>query len=325
VTPAASVSSRVASWHPPGGTVPRGVEVAVTRMQRGAAGLLTGLLVAVGGCARTAPARPPVAATPPSDPGDIGRTLVTYDVVDGALTDRRPVAALPDELVELRDDQALHGEAWSLWWALAPEPWRDDVTELLIATDGDGGILASVTPRDAGADTWTLHVDPAELHDEEELEETMVHELAHVLSLGGTQLRHDPAHPWGYATLADARAACGSRGGVEDGCFTADGYLGDFVARYWDDELLGRADAIAAAEDPEAAATALFDEDPDRFATDYAALHPAEDFAESWVTFVLYEYEDIDEEWARKAAWFEAHPELVAARDHIWALLDIAP
>lgn len=256
---------------------------------------------------------------------DIGITLARYDVRDGELTDRRVSVAVPDELVELRDDRARHREAWSLWWGMAPQPWRDDITQLLIATDGVDGIMASVGPVDAELRTWVLHVDPAELDDQEELEETLVHELAHVLSLRRGQVLTTPSAAWGYGSLAEAEEACAPRVGIEDGCLDADAYLSRFIARFWDDELLARADAIARSDRPEDEALALFDEDPLRFATDYAASHPAEDFAESWVTFVLYEYEGVDETWARKAAFFEEFPELVEARAHIWELLDLGP
>lgn len=256
---------------------------------------------------------------------DIGLTLARYDVRDGELVAPRVSAAVPDELLELRDDRARHREAWSLWLGLAPAPWRDDIGQLLIATDGTDGIMASVGPVDAQLSAWVLHIDPAELDDQEELEETLVHELAHVLSLRRGQVLVTPSVAWGFGSLAEAADACAPGVGIEDGCLDPEAYLSRFIARFWDAELLAAADAIAVSETPERDALALFDQDPSRFATDYAASHPAEDFAESWVTFVLYEYEGVDEPWARKAAFFEGFPELVEARAHIWQLLDLGP
>jgi len=295
-----------------------------------------GVLVAVVGVVALASACEPLSAPAgregPGEPighvfggSDVGLTLARYDVVDGDLVGRRASAAVPATLTGLRDDEPAHREAWSLWWGLAPEPWRSTVVRFLVATDGSEDILASVAPLDDGLDRWVLQVDPADLGDQDGFEETMVHELGHILSLRSDQLARPLDAPEGFPTLASARRGCRPALGVEDGCLQDDAYLAAFIERFWDEDLLGRADAIGRAIDPIAAAEALFEEDPLRFASDYAATHPVEDFAESWVTFVLYEYEGVDEEWADKGAFFDGYPELVAAREHIWRLLDVAP
>jgi hypothetical protein len=57
--------------------------------------------------------------------------------------------------------------------------------------------------------------------------------------------------------------------------------------------------------------------------SEYAATHPVEDFAESWLTFVRLG-DDLDEHdtvWAAKARWFHTRPQLRDAAEEIRARL----
>ncbi len=222
----------------------------------------------------------------------------------------------------LQSDRTLHLRLWHLFEDVAPDPWQGMVTEYVVATDGVDGTLASIGPIDAAARTWSLQVDPADAGNEDDLEDTLVHEVGHLVTLGPDQV--DGADG-GFDTLVQALDACG-REAVEEGCLRAGSYLDAFMRRFWSPERLSELEDALAIEDDDARDAALldfYDRHEDEFVTDYAAVHPTEDIAESWATYVLYEIDDGNELWKRKVRFFDAYPELVAARQEIWDALDL--
>lgn len=247
--------------------------------------------------------------------------LATYPVlVDGELGPAGPRAVDDAELLRLRDDRGAHRDAWELWRAVAPQPWETSVWELHVTTDGPDGALAAVVPEGDGG--WILELDPADLAEREELEHTLVHELAHLISLASDQFAPDPRPAAG---LVEAAERCAPTAGVEEGCLLPTAYLTAFVAQFWTTDDLRAADAITASSDPDRRAAEAFAQASDRFFSEYATTHPVEDFAESWATYVLYEWEleDPAAVWVQKAAFFDEYAALREARREIWASLGI--
>lgn len=224
------------------------------------------------------------------------------------------------DLRRLQDDRATHEELWELFLDVAPEPWESRVTAFVIATDGPDDDLAAVARIDDAGERWSLLVDPADADDVEELEWTLVHELAHLISLGPDQVT---TTRFGFPRFDTARQRCDGQG-ITDGCLLDGAYLATWLEEFWDDELLTIVSDIAEMDDPDAAADAvweLFLADEDRFVTDYAATDPVEDLAESFAAWVLWEDATGTAQWERKMRFFDAYPELGDVRAEIWQQL----
>ena len=136
------------------------------------------------------------------DDGDLqaaphSETIAVYDVDDGWLGEATSGVPTRAELLQ-------HRRIWDVMRMVAPEPYLSMVAELAIFSDGRDGELAAVTPIDEDAATWTLHIDPADTRDADDLAHTLVHEVAHLITLApsqvipfletGARLAHDEGH-----------------------------------------------------------------------------------------------------------------------------------
>jgi len=141
----------------------------------------------------------------------------------------------------------------------------------------------------------------AAVDDPDELRLTMMHELTHVFGQEtGSQL-----------IVSDGPAGCDTfYNGV--GCFTEDSYLWAWIQEFWPPELretLPR-DGSVGSED---AAFERCDADAS-YTGSYAAIHPEEDFAE---TFSAYVFDvDVDPALQDKLDFFDRYPEFVAIREN---------
>lgn len=115
-----------------------------------------------------------------------------------------------------------------------------------------------------------------ELSDDELTVELMVHEFAHVFSL------HEV---FTDSTPPDCHEYFSSRGG----CVSTETLYGKFLNEFWSDDYLDQMLQIELATDPDSAQRAFYKARKKQFVSDYAATGPAEDFAESFMMFVLYE------------------------------------
>lgn len=101
-----------------------------------------------------------------------------------------------------------------------------------------------------------------------ELDRTMIHEFAHLLSLRTSQIpRDDNADATNCATYLTG-----------DGCAPAGSYLAEFVAAFWPGQV----------EDPtDGDAETRFNASTDTYVTEYAATNQSEDLAETFAEWVL--------------------------------------
>ena len=103
---------------------------------------------------------------------------------------------------------------------------------------------------------------------------------------------------------------------LDEGCAEPDSALWEFDQEFWagygsDAPDPGNADADIAYE--------FYLAHEDDFVSDYAATNVVEDFAESFMTFVLEPEPDSDTMVARKLLFFWDRPEYLAIRDHVRA------
>ena len=111
--------------------------------------------------------------------------LIIYDVRGDTLLNpqENPAAATDAELEDVMLDRAYHEVLWQDFTELIPLRYRTSITRLSIYTDGEDGILASVTPNPDNFDTWTLALDALDgTYMSDDLIHTLIHEFGHILT-----------------------------------------------------------------------------------------------------------------------------------------------
>jgi hypothetical protein len=246
--------------------------------------------------------------------------IVTY-VVNGDEISEPTYEDVPDDLLDEQDDEAMHQQLWEYYAALIPAERRGMIAEYAVTTDGTGGTLASVAQTTYDPNLWTLNIDIADTANYYELTSTLVHEFAHLLTLGPDQVVPSLAvlnNPEDNNIYLQELSACPNYFPGE-GCANADSYIDDFYFQFWE-ELREEWDPINLEED-EDARTELLDEFynqyEDRFVTSYAATNPEEDIAESFAFFVFSPKPAGDTILEEKILFFYNYPELVELRASI--------
>lgn len=204
-------------------------------------------------------------------------------------------------LESLSGDGEDYTPLWAQMTALLPQGAFADFTRLIIFTDGPGGTLAYVAARDAAGSRWEIAVDPADAQDEGWFTETVLHEYCHYLTLNQDQVKYTQRQTGDTYNEPGMVSLPGS-------------YLDDFVQAFWTGYL----------DDRLANPTSyhFFLRHEADFITDYAATDPAEDIAESFTYFVLYDPQEGEEVWVDKLAFFYDYPELARLRGEIRACLE---
>ena len=243
-----------------------------------------------------------------------GSVLAVYDASEGELTalayqaDDDPLAA----------DEALHAELWAEWSELVPPYWSRRVARFELATDGPAGIAAAVQRLDDEGDRWLLAVDPVDaLERRETYLQTLVHELAHIVTLGDGRVVVDrrPA-----PTLVEQAERCDGPP-TSEGCAAPGSVIGAFSDRFWDLDRVGGPDGVATTGDRESATIERYLAARDDYVSAYAASSPGEDVAESFVALAFDLPQPAGSVAARKVAFLRADAELFAIADRIREVL----
>lgn len=185
-----------------------------------------------------------------------------------------------------RDD--LGGELAAVWEIVDgfwPVDHRDALAQLSVVREAPRGLVGVVHPSATGG--WILSLDVADLQDRALVEETIVHELSHVVTLDRAVFE------FGDVDVDDCAGV-----EIELGCAAPGSVLAAFAARFWPHDSAG---AGAAA-----------------FVNDYASTSAHEDLAETFTAWVLawpVEGDVID----AKIAMLAADPELAALADALRA------
>lgn len=250
-----------------------------------AAGNVAVLSVGSASPATLVPARTPVAEA------DIDQEVVArYDVHDGALG--RVVAGT---------DRTPYRRRYQRFAELLPAGVRSLVVGYIVFHPDDDSV-AFVSAADDGNDTWILGLSD-DFRDDRDLDATILHESAHLLTLGDDQLDTR----W--------RGTCETFESI-DGCLHLDAYLYDWVERYWTDLLDELAEIESArGRRAEELVERLYREHRDRFVREYAATSPEEDIAETYSAWVLGRAARSDAV-AEKYGFFEEHDAFRAMKAH---------
>jgi hypothetical protein len=246
--------------------------------------------------------------------------LVTYSVSGNQISDPyfEDVSA---DLTGFQEDEASHQEIWGYFITLIPASERGSLAEYSIVTDGEENVLAAVAQTVYDPALWGLEVDIRDSGDKLNLTYTLVHEYAHLLTLGPDQVTPSMAvfnNPDDDNIYFEEVSACPDYFPGE-GCSRSDSYINTFFNEFWAD-IHEEWQDINLIEDDDAYYQALDDfyyTYEDRFVTDYAATNPEEDIAEAFTFFVLSPRPSGDTVAKEKILFFYDYPELVQLRDEI--------
>ncbi len=210
------------------------------------------------------------------------------------------------EVYEVLDDGSLNPSATGL----TQRVW--ETFTRVITLDGAAAVMAEYRVGDSPeSDTlayvyqsddpqkWVLATNLATSDDASQLIATLIHEYAHVLTLGVDQL--DPS-----AERCDTLR-------LDEGC--ADGsVLAAFNEQFW----TNYGDSAPPADNSDAdVAWSFYLEHEDAFVSDYAATNVVEDVAESFMTWVIEDSTSGTSLVAQKLAFFDDYPSLVGIRDRL--------
>jgi len=188
-----------------------------------------------------------------------------------------------------RDELA--GELAAVWEvvdATWPEIHRGALAQLSVVREQSRGLVGVVHPSATGG--WILSLDVADLPDRALIEETIVHELSHVITLDQAVFT--------FGEVDDCSGAAIALGCAEDGAV-----LAEFADRFWPGDVGSE-----------------FDDD---FVNDYASTSAHEDLSETFTAWVLGWPVDSDAVQA-KIEMLSADPDLAAMADALRAEL-VAP
>lgn len=209
-------------------------------------------------------------------------------------------------MVKSSHQEELVLKIWARVNVLIPDDLLSRIVEFAAVTDGEDNTMAYVYPVEE-LHAWRLTVDYLDFLDEEGqlsfdlVDETILHEFAHILSLNETQIDAEATN-----TLE-----------LDEGKLTPESYLNRFYQRFWRDyepELDSKSgEGFTTAEQFD-----FYLAHETEFLNDYAATSPAEDFAETFAQFVLREQpgstQSVVEE---KLIFFYQFPELTKMRNQI--------
>ena len=185
-----------------------------------------------------------------------------------------------------------HLDQWVRFRELIPKKYYPEIVRFLpidsVAADGIDG---SVAPVDDGRTQWSLMLDTTGEVPLKELDRTMVHEFAHLLTLRLAQVPNQGSY-------------CHSTLSISEGCPIEGSYLDAFTDAFHPNFREGEEE---------------LDYSADKFVTDYAATNVVEDVAESFAEWVVHpeRWQNGNNVAAQKVAFFNAYPELVTLKAEI--------
>ena len=229
---------------------------------------------------------------------DIGRPAVEiapsiesvrYDgeltsVADYLVTDT--TIASPDGIAPTPTHEAL----WALVTDVLPSRYLWRIRQFSIVSEHPYDVVAIVHQSVRDPDRWILTMDEADADHQAVLVDTIIHELAHLITLDDRSF-----------TFSTDEVCAGTQ--IPVGCAAEGSLMDRWTDRFWPEPF-----------DPATPA-------PDAFVTTYASSAPQEDFAETFMVWVREGTSEADTIVGAKFRFLDAEPELVALRAELSASL----
>lgn len=200
------------------------------------------------------------------------------------------------EFSSVVNDVQLQKELWHRFTQLIPSENRTMIKRFKIMTDGTDNTLGYVQQM-YEEDYWELALDYKDAENSKDLYETLIHEYGHLFSLNSFEYTKERS-----CQLDE----------LLDVCYKADSYLYTFYSNFWQGELAKTWPGESASEDE---VIDFYDLHSEKFVSDYAATDVTEDFAESWMFFILTEKPKSNQISDDKILFFYQYPELVQLRN----------
>jgi hypothetical protein len=207
-----------------------------------------------------------------------------------------------DAIIPTADPAA--AAVWRRFTQLFPARLHPEIT-LFVAIDGakSDGTQGAMQLNALHPGKQYLALDTLGFDTPNELDRTMIHEFAHLLTLRESQMPLNSAAARTCDVYTD-----------DSGCPARGSYLRAYLARFWPGSEVGTLD------ESDSAVTARYR--TGGFVTEYAATNPFEDMAEVFTEWVVASAPakgtaQVDQ----KLRFFDAYPEVVAIRDIVRASL----
>lgn len=250
---------------------------------------------------------------------DVTMDLVYYDVEDGQLGEPQ-FLQVPDSFKQFQQDTTTHQNIWRYASSLlSPNElkWIDRF-EIFKSSNFHGWVKPSGPDRQDRSH-WILGIEPQYAQNPVEFTYTFVHEYGHLISLNTDQI---PRSDY-YFTWSQNPTVC-KQFLMPEGCSNPDSYMNLFYQKFWKDILVewqktvDRPGSMAKNRDEFwVIADKFYDRHSTSFVDDYAVKNIKEDFAESFMHFVLEPKPNGRSIAERKILFFYDFPELVALRQQM--------
>ncbi|CAH2214503.1 zinc-binding metallopeptidase [Tepidibacter aestuarii] len=207
-----------------------------------------------------------------------------------------------------KEDMNKYKLMWNRSKKIIPKSYINRITEFEIMTDGKDETLAYVYSPDNKNKKWTLAIDIKDAFHKKgkligkELDETIVHEFAHILTLNDNQVIPKEEKSLNYIT--------------DEGTTKSNSYLNLFYKKFWAD-IFEEFKAYNEDEENEEAIVEFYDKYKNRFVSEYSATNPEEDIAETFKAFVVSDKPKGKSIAEKKMLFFYDFTELVKIREEI--------
>ncbi|WP_416147476.1 hypothetical protein ACM26V_14715 [Salipaludibacillus sp. HK11] len=237
---------------------------------------------------------------------DKEEVLIWYDVDENTLVDSYDMS-VPNFLEDYQIDREQHEKNWDHFIKLIPREYRLSVVDYTVfAHDYTLGYVEQFTYEDDLPTDWGFAMNVIDIESETERSATIIHEFAHLLTLGEDQVTP-------YVSEKSCQFLL-----LDEGCTQSDSYIQVFFDKFWVDI---RDEVNSLASDPDMLYDYYLDNE-DNFVNDYAASSLEEDIAESFTYFVLQLFPDnTNRVQDEKISFFYDYPELVELRIEILSRL----
>ncbi len=195
------------------------------------------------------------------------------------------------------EEQKALKEVWELTTDILPKELFKNFKYFKVGGDGEYGVYAYVTNLDSEGKLWCMTVDPSDIHEDGIFPYTVVHEMAHYITLNETQVDYDNNEFYSIDRYDDWYCVA-----------NVDSYIQAFYTSFWRDTMI---DWYTNQENPY-----FYFRHQSQFVSAYASTNCAEDMAESFSAYVLMD-NALTPEAQEKLDFFDSYPELKSIKTDI--------
>lgn len=193
-----------------------------------------------------------------------------------------------DDLLSQRQDREYHETLWDMYRTLIPVKYRENITGLDLITDGYDGVVAHVMPSMDDPRDWLLSLDVLDSGvNIDEVMKTLIHETAHVLTIGHKQVPVDRKYLEAFdeeKDISSYRNKCKTVF-LKNGCARKTSYINQFYNEFW--KPIEQEWTEKKVEESEEAQIEFYKEKHDDFVSLYGITNVTEDIADTFTAFIL--------------------------------------